>query len=218
LGAPADPKEGQQTTHFSVVDAAGNAVAVTYTLNGWFGSHRVAGDTGILMNNEMDDFTSKRGAPNMFGLVQGAANAIAPGKTPLSSMSPTILAKNGHLVMVTGSPGGSRIITITVETIVNVLDHGMTLQDAIDAPRIHHQYQPDLVDIEPGALTPEVRKTLEAQGYVLRDRPLWGHAESILVGGERLDDADLTVPETRLPARLFGANDRRASSGAASGY
>ncbi len=129
------------------------AVSVTTTINGWFGLGKVAGDTGILMNNEMDDFTAKPGVPNMFRLIQGHANAIAPGKTPLSSMSPTILAKDGHLVMVTGSPGGSRIITIVLETILNVIDHGMTVQEAIDAPRVHQQYLPEAVDLEPEALS-----------------------------------------------------------------
>ncbi len=120
------------------MDSAGNAVSVTYTLNNWFGAQRVAGDTGILMNDEMDDFTSKLDVPNMFGLIQGAANSVQPGKTPLSSMSPTIVTKDGKLVMVIGSPGGSRIITITLEAIINVIDHGMTIQEAIDAPRIWH--------------------------------------------------------------------------------
>ncbi len=140
--------EGTQTTQYSVVDAAGNAVSVTYTLNNWFGAGRMAPGTGIVLNDEMDDFTSKPGTPNMFGLVQGAANAIAAGKTPLSSMSPTIVTKDGHLVMVVGSPGGSRIITITLEAIINVIDHGMTVQEAVDAPRIHMQGTPDVVQLE----------------------------------------------------------------------
>ena len=125
-------REGHQTTQFSVVDAAGNAVSVTYTLNNWFGADHMAPGTGIVLNDEMDDFTSKVGVPNMFGLVQGRANQIEPGKTPLSSMAPSIVTKDGHLVMVTGSPGGSRIITITLESIINVIDHGMTVQEAID--------------------------------------------------------------------------------------
>lgn len=204
------PPEGQQTTHYSVVDRDGMAVSVTTTLNGWFGAARVAGKTGILMNNEMDDFTAKPGVPNMFRLIQGHANAIAPGKTPLSSMSPTILAKDGRLVMVTGSPGGSRIITITLQTIVNVVDYGMTIQEAVDAPRVHQQYQPEPVDLEPDALTPAVRATLETRGYTFRDRPLWGHAESILVGAPTLGPAPGD-------SRRYGANDRRAPGGAAIG-
>lgn len=204
--------EGDHTTQFSVVDHDGNAVSVTYTLNGWFGAHRVAGDTGILMNNEMDDFTAKPGVPNMFGLIQGDANAIAPGKTPLSSMSPTILTRDGHVALVTGSPGGSRIISIVTEVIVNTVDHGMALDDAVNAPRLHHQFQPDVVDLEAGALTPQVRSALEADGYAFRDRPDWGHAESIMVGGRTLDAA---VPGAA--PLLFGANDRRAPAGAAAG-
>ena len=204
------PAEGAQTTHYSVVDRDGMAVAVTTTLNGWFGTARIAGRTGILMNNEMDDFTAKPGVPNMFRLVQGHANAIAPGKTPLSSMSPTILAKDGRLVMVAGSPGGSRIITITAEAIINVVDHGMTLQDAVDAPRIHHQYQPDTVDLEPGALAPAVREALGKNGYTFKEQQLWGHAESILVGGP-------TLPAGAGDGLRYGANDRRAPAGAAVG-
>ena len=179
--------EGEHTTHFSVVDRDGNAVAVTYTLNGWFGAHRVAGDTGILMNNEMDDFTAKPGVPNMFGLVQGDANAIAPGKTPLSSMSPTILTRDGRLALVTGSPGGPRIISTVLQVIVDTVDHGMALDAAVDAPRLHHQFLPDVVDAEAGALAPDVRATLEAAGYKIQLRPDWGHAESILVGGQSFD-------------------------------
>ena len=210
--ATPDP-ERPETTHFSVVDADGTAVALTTTLNGWFGTGIVAGETGILLNNEMDDFTAKPGVPNMFGLVQGESNAVAPGKTPLSSMSPTILSKDGRLVMVTGSPGGSRIITITLETIINVIDHGMTIQDAVDAPRLHHQYQPDSVDLEPGALTPEVRTTLEGLGYAFRDRPAWGHAESILIG-----DVQRSATGSSTSTRRFGVNDHRAPAGAAVGY
>ena len=149
------PHEGDHTTHFSVMDRQGNAVGVTYSLNSWFGMRGVAAGTGILMNDTMDDFTAKPGTPNMFGLVQGAANAIAPGKTPLSSMSPTMVLKDGKPVMVTGSDGGSRIITVVLEAILNVIDHGMTIQEAIDAPRIHHQWIPDTVYLERFALSPD---------------------------------------------------------------
>ncbi len=135
---------------YSIIDDEGNAVAVTYTLNGSFGAGVVAPGTGILLNNEMDDFTSKPGVPNLYGLVQGEANAILPKKTPLSSMSPTIISKDGKPFMVIGSPGGSRIITITLEAIINVIDfRHEPIQDAIDAPRIHHQWLPDKVYIEP---------------------------------------------------------------------
>ncbi|TIM13793.1 MAG: gamma-glutamyltransferase, partial [Mesorhizobium sp.] len=179
--------ESQETTHYSIVDNDGNAVAVTYTLNGSFGAAVVADGTGILLNNEMDDFTQKPGVPNLYGLVQGEANAIAPRKTPLSSMSPTIVAKDGKPFMVIGSPGGSRIITITLAAIVNVVDYGMNIQEAIDAPRIHHQWLPDTVYVEPFGLSPDTEKLLAGMGYRLdvTDAP-WGQAAGILVGGKSL--------------------------------
>ena len=210
---PAAPAvaEGEHTTHYAVVDQDGNAASVTTTLNGWFGAHRVAGDTGILMNNEMDDFTAAPGVPNMFGLVQGDANAVAPGKTPLSSMCPTILVRDGRLALVTGSPGGPRIISTVLQVIVDTIDHGLPLDAAVDAPRIHHQFLPDSIDAEAGALTPAVRATLEANGYTIRDRPDWGHAESIMVGGQTFGVSAEAPPE------LFGVNDRRAPAGAAAG-
>src|SRR6202030_3518430 len=153
LEGQAAAEEHATTTHYSVVDHWGNAVAVTYTINDSFGAKVIAGSTGFFLNDEMDDFTAKPGVPNMFGLVQGKANAVAPGKTPLSSMSPTIVTKDGKVVMVIGSPGGSRIITITLEAILNVIDHGMTVQEAIDAPRIHEQWLPDTIGAEPFALS-----------------------------------------------------------------
>ena len=217
--------EGQQTTSFAVVDAAGNAVAVTYTLNSWFGLRRVAPGTGILLNNEMDDFTAKPGIANMFGLVQGPANAVAPGKTPLSSMAPTILTKDGQLAMVLGSPGGARIITTVLEVIVNVDDHGMTIQEAVDAPRIHHQWEPDILVAERGALSADTRAILEAQGYTIRDGAPWGVAEAILVGKLRLSEpppvsnlGSLDLGQVALPGNgLFGAHDPRAPTGQAAG-
>ena len=220
---PIPGAEGTQTTQYSVVDAAGNAVSVTYTLNNWFGAARVAGHTGIVMNDEMDDFTSKIGAPNMFGLVQGSANAIAPGKTPLSSMTPTIVTKDGHLVMVIGSPGGSRIITITLEALVNVIDHGMTIQEAIDAPRIHEQGTPDVVLLERGALSPDTRALLQQRGYSFKDAGYWGVAEGILVGAPAISahqgfGEDGFLPLNARPeagATLFGAHDVRGGAGAA---
>ena len=133
------PKENAETTHYSVVDGEGNAVAVTYTINGSFGAAVIAPGTGFFLNNEMDDFTVKPGTPNLYGLVQGEANAIAPGKRPLSSMSPTLVEKDGRIFLVLGSPGGSRIITAVLETIINIVDYGMTAQEAVDAPRLHHQ-------------------------------------------------------------------------------
>ena len=199
------PHESDQTTHYSVVDKFGNAVSVTYTINGGFGSGVIAGDTGFFLNNEMDDFTSKVGAPNLFGLVQGESNAIAPGKRPLSSMSPTLVTKNGKVMMVIGSPGGSRIITITLESILNVIDHNMDIKAAVDTPRIHHQWMPDTVYAEDNAMTPAVRKELEAAGYKFTSGRPWGSAEGIIIGtkdGKRI---------------LYGANDARATAGAAIG-
>jgi gamma-glutamyltranspeptidase/glutathione hydrolase len=206
------PHEGSQTTHYSIIDKDGNAVAVTYTLNDWFGAKVVAASTGIMMNDEMDDFTAKPGVANMYGLVQGKANAIAPGKTPLSSMSPTIVTKDGKAVMVIGSPGGPRIITITLEAILNVIDHGMTIQEAIDAPRIHHQWQPDTVYVEPFALSRDTMRTLAAMGYGFTEQKGWGRAEGILVGGP-----SIATPAAQGGPRYFGANDDRAPLGAAVG-
>jgi gamma-glutamyltranspeptidase/glutathione hydrolase len=197
--------EGTNTTHYSVVDAHGNAVAVTYTINYLFGVGKMAGDTGFFLNNEMDDFTSKPGVPNGFGLVQGAANAVAPGKRPLSSMSPTIVLKpDGKVFMVTGSPGGSTIITTVTQSILNVIDYGMNVQAAIDAPRFHHQWQPDTVMVEPGYLTADSQAKLEAMGYSFHPIAAIGADEAIVVD-----------PKTGM---LHGANDRRRPAGAAKGY
>lgn len=206
--------ESKETTHYSIIDDEGNAVAVTYTLNGSFGAGVVADGTGILLNNEMDDFTQKPGVPNLYGLVQGEANAIQPKKTPLSSMSPTVVAKDGKPFMVIGSPGGSRIITITLEAIVNVIDHGMNIQEAIDAPRIHHQWLPDKVYVEPFGLSPDTEKLLADMGYHLdlADQT-WGQAAGILVGGKSLAEI-----EKGSGARYNGAIDSRAASGEALGY
>ncbi|NHT74567.1 gamma-glutamyltransferase [Rhizobiaceae bacterium CRRU44] len=215
--APKGLGESHETTHYSIMDSAGNAVSVTYTLNGSFGAGVVAPGTGILLNNEMDDFTSKPGAPNLYGLVQGEANAIAPGKTPLSSMSPTIVTKDGKPFMVIGSPGGARIITITLEAILNVIDHGMTLQEAIDAPRLHHQWMPDTVAIEPFALSADTLKVLQGMGHDVgpdKNWPVWGQAAGILVGGRTAAEAG----EGSTGARYYGTMDSRAASGAARGY
>lgn len=208
--------ESTETTHYSIIDNDGNAVAVTYTLNGSFGAGVVAPGTGILLNNEMDDFTAKPGAPNLYGLVQGEANAIAPGKTPLSSMSPTIISKDGKPFMVIGSPGGARIITITLEAILNVIDHGMNIQEAVDAPRIHHQWLPDKVFMEPYALSPDTRRLLAAMGHDIEideNWTIWGQATGILVGGESLAE----IKEGG-GARYNGAADSRIEAGAARGY
>jgi len=208
--------EAAETTHYSIIDKDGNAVAVTYTLNGSFGIGKVAEGTGILLNNEMDDFTVKPGVANLYGLIQGEANAIQPRKSPLSSMSPTILSKDGRPFMVIGSPGGARIITITLEAIVNVIDHGMDLQAAIDAPRIHHQWLPDKVFMEPFALSPDTIRLLTGMGYdvgVDAGWPVWGEAAGILVGGRSLSEI-----EAGGGARYYGAIDSRATAGAAIGY
>jgi gamma-glutamyltranspeptidase/glutathione hydrolase len=208
--------ESKETTHYSIIDKEGNAVAVTYTLNGSFGIGKVAEGTGILLNNEMDDFTIKPGVPNLYGLVQGEANAIEPRKSPLSSMSPTIVSKNGKPFMVIGSPGGSRIITITLEAIMNVIDHGMNLQEAIDAPRIHHQWLPDKVYMEPYALSPDTLRLLAGMGYDIGIDPdwtIWGEAAGILVGGKNLEEI-----EAGDGTHYYGAIDSRATAGAAIGY
>jgi gamma-glutamyltranspeptidase/glutathione hydrolase len=218
LHAAEQGHEGANTTHYSIVDAAGNAVSVTYTLNEWFGSGHVA--AGIVMNDEMDDFTAKLGVPNMFDLVQGSANVIAPGKAPLSSMAPTIVTKDGHLTMVIGSPGGPRIITLTLEAIVNVIDHGMTVQEAVDAPRIHHQFLPDIVYLERFALSPDTQRLLEQRGYRFAEGRRWGLAEAILVGASSLaaphpgSDRSGPISASRM---LFGAHDVRGGAGKASG-
>jgi gamma-glutamyltranspeptidase/glutathione hydrolase len=203
LSAPLALNEETNTTHYSIVDGFGNAVAVTYTINDAFGSGLIAGDTGFFLNNEMDDFTSKPGTPNLYGLVQGTANAIAPGKTPLSSMAPTIVTKNGTLRIVAGSPGGSRIITIMLGVLQNIIDYGMDVQAAVNAPRAHHQWLPDTVYLEPGALRPDAQQRLETMGYTFTLQDGWGAAEAI----ER-DDSGL----------LLGGSDRRRPSGAALGY
>lgn len=213
---PAGFGEAAETTHYSIIDRDGNAVAVTYTLNGSFGIGKVAEGTGILLNNEMDDFTVKPGVPNLYGLVQGEANAIEPRKSPLSSMSPTIVSKDGEPFMVIGSPGGARIITITLSAIVNVVDHGMDLQEAIDAPRIHHQWLPDRVLIEPYALSPDTLRLLAGMGYrvgIDPDWTIWGEAAGILVGGRNLKQ--IAAGDG---ARYYGAIDSRATAGAAIGY
>ena len=162
-GGPAGA-ESSDTTHYNVVDAEGNAVAVTYTLNDGFGNGITVPGAGFLLNNEMDDFSKKPGAANLFGLIEGAANAIQPGKRPLSSMTPTILLRDGKLFMVVGGPGGSRIITSVLQVILNVVDFGMNVQDAVDFQRFHHQWQPDSLSLEKG-FSPDTAALLKARGY-----------------------------------------------------
>lgn len=196
--------ENDDTTHFSVVDKWGNAAAVTYTLNDWFGAGVIAGDTGFFLNDEMDDFTSKPGVPNMYGLVQGIRNDIEPGKRPLSSMTPTIVMKNGKLFMVTGSPGGSRIITVVLSTIQNVVDYGMNVQQAVNAPRLHMQWLPDEIEMEPGALDAQAMAQLQSMGYTFKEIPSWGSAQAVLVD-----------PKSKM---LYGGTDGRHPAGLAAGY
>ena len=172
------PREGDNTTHFSVMDRFGNAVANTYTLNFNYGLGLVAEGTGILLNNELDDFAAKPGAPNAFGLVGGAANAPGPGKRPLSSMSPTIVLHNGKPVLVTGAPGGSRIITAVLQVIVNAIDFNEPIDAAVAAPRVHHQWMPDEVVVEPN-LPPATIDDLNRRGHTVRVGPVSGSAQSI---------------------------------------
>lgn len=206
------PHEGSNTTHYSIVDQWGNAVSVTYTLNDWFGAKVTAAGTGVLLNNEMDDFTSKVGVPNLYGLVQGEANAIAPGKRPLSSMSPTILTKDGKPVFVTGTPGGSRIITVVLHSILNVVDYGMNVQEAVDAPRFHQQWLPDVTNVETFALSPDTRKILTDMGHNLGVPQPANHAAAIIVGAPSLGGKPVGKN------RFYGANDPRRNTGLALGY
>jgi gamma-glutamyltranspeptidase/glutathione hydrolase len=216
LQGEAAANEHATTTHYSIVDRLGNVVSVTYTINDDFGAKVIAGNTGFFLNNEMDDFTAKPGFANYYGLVQGKANAIAPGKRPLSSMTPTIVLKDGKPVLVVGAPGGSRIMTTVLEVIVNVLDYGMTLQQAVDAPRIHHQWIPDTLAGEPFALSADTVKALTGMGYKVVALPPWGSGNAAEAIGIAPVDANsakaLGFPR---PGRLYGANDSRAPAGSA---
>ena len=196
------PYESNQTTHFSVVDKAGNAVAVTYTLNTTFGTGIVAGNTGIIMNNEMDDFSAKPGVPNVYGLVGGEANAVGPKKRPLSSMSPTIVVKNGQTWLVTGSPGGSRIITTVLQMVVNTIDFGMNVAEATSAPRFHHQWLPDELRVEKG-FSPDTLKLLAQKGQKVVVKPAMGSTQSIMIGPDGM---------------LYGASDPRTVDDLTAGY
>ncbi|WP_423207332.1 gamma-glutamyltransferase [Paracoccus yeei] len=197
------PYESDQTTHFSVVDKAGNAVSNTYTINLNYGSGLVAEGTGVLMNNEMDDFSAKPGVPNAFGLVGGDANAVQPGKRPLSSMTPTIVLKDGETWLVTGSPGGARIITTVLQVILNTIDHGMNVAEASTAPRVHHQWLPDELRIEEG-ISRDTLRLLAAKGHTISEKPVMGSTQSIM----------------RDPASgaLLGASDPRRPDAATLGY
>ncbi|HEX3604218.1 MAG TPA: gamma-glutamyltransferase [Steroidobacteraceae bacterium] len=208
--------EHATTTHYSVVDHAGNAVAVTYTINDSFGAKVIAGHTGFFLNDEMDDFTAKPGVANVFGLVQGKANAVAPGKRPLSSMTPTLVFKDSKPVLVIGTPGGSRIITTVLEVIVNVIDHGMALQEAIDAPRIHHQWLPDTIAAEPFALSADTVKALTGMGYKVVPLEPWGSGNAVeAIGIAPADAAAAKALGFPRPGVLYGASDSRAPAGSA---
>jgi gamma-glutamyltranspeptidase / glutathione hydrolase len=180
-GNPVALLESEQTTHFSVVDANGNAVSVTTTLNGGFGSKVFVAGAGFLLNNEMDDFSVKPGYANAYGLVGGEANAIEPGKRMLSSMTPSIVEKDGQLMMVVGTPGGSTIITSVFQTILNVIDHGMGMQEAVAARRFHHQWLPDVIVSETDALSADVKTALEGMGHAFREAGNIGRVDAILV-------------------------------------
>jgi len=218
------PHEKSETTHYSVIDNDGDAVAVTYTINGGFGAGVIAPGTGFFLNDEMDDFTVKPGVANLFGLVQGEANAIAPGKRPLSSMAPTLVEKDGQVVLALGSPGGSRIITTVLETALNLIDYGMTPQEAVDAPRFHHQWLPDTVFAEPYAFSPDTQKLLEGMGYAIVVQAPWSAAEVAVSAGAATSEAgpaagnpDSVFGGRMRPGFLYGANDDRRPAGLAIG-
>ncbi len=206
------PHEGTNTTHYSIADQWGNAVAVTYTLNEWFGTRLTAPGTGVLLNNEMDDFTAKIGVPNLYGLVQGEANKIEPGKRPLSSMSPTIVTQNGKPVMVVGTPGGSRIITATMLTMINAIDYGMDVQEAVDAPRFHQQWLPDVTNVEKYGLSPDTEKILIGMGHKLGKPQPANHMAAIIIGAPSLGGKPVG------DNRFYGANDPRRNTGLAKGF
>ncbi len=201
---PMSAPEPDHTTHYSVVDSEGNAVSVTTTLNDAFGSRVTAEGLGFLLNDEMDDFSSKPGVPNMYGLIQGPANAIGPGKRPLSAMTPTIVLKNGKLFLVLGSPGGPTIITTVANVLTGVVDYGLNIQQAANAPRFHDQWMPDRIEVEATGISPDTIGILEHMGHKIKmDPDYWGDAECIAV-----DDKT---------GELLGASDGR-NEGKAMGY
>lgn len=200
---PGDPTpyEGPNTTHYTVMDRFGNTVSNTYTLNFSYGTGIVAAGTGILLNNEMSDFSAKPGVPNPYGLIGGDANAVGGGKRPLSSMSPTIVLKDGKVLLATGSPGGSRIITTVLQVLINVIDHKMNIAEATHAPRIHHQWLPDILRIEEG-LSPDTKRLLQAKGHTLKQGRPMGSLQSIM----------------RMDGLLYGASDPRRPDALTLGY
>ncbi len=193
--------ESDETTHYAVVDSEGNAVAVTYTLNGGYGSGVTAKGTGVLLNNEMDDFTAKPGSPNAYGLLQSENNSIEPGKRPLSAMSPTIVVEDGSTKLIVGAQGGPTIITSVTQVILDVLDYGMNVQQAVDFPRFHHQWMPDLLYLEPSGISTDTRRELENLGHQVNLGRALGHVGAIAIGSDG----------------LTGAADSR-SEGVAAGY
>jgi gamma-glutamyltranspeptidase/glutathione hydrolase len=205
-------REGSHTTHYSIADRFGNAVAVTYTLNDWFGARVTAAGTGVLLNNEMDDFTAKVGVPNLYGLVQGENNKVEPGKRPLSSMAPTIVLRDGKPWMILGTPGGSRIITAVTLSMLNVIDYGMDLQEALAAPRIHQQWLPEETFVETHALSPDTRAILEAMGHKLTVPQPENHVAAILIGAPALGAKPVGKN------KFYGAIDPRRNTGLAQGY
>lgn len=209
---PVPLHEGSNTTHYSIIDRWGNAVAVTYTLNDWFGARVTAAGTGVLLNNEMDDFTAKPGVANAFGLMQGAANAIAPGKRPLSSMSPTIVMRDNQPLLILGTPGGSRIITAVLQTIVHLIDYDMDIEQAVAAPRFHQQWLPEETSLERGTLTPDVRQQLQAMGHRFAPPHPANHIAAIMVGAPRIGG------QPRGANRYYGFIDPRRNTGLAAGY
>ncbi|QKG43702.1 gamma-glutamyltransferase [Providencia rettgeri] len=218
------PHEKPETTHYSVVDEKGNAVSTTYTINGRFGSVVIPPGTGFFLNDEMDDFTTKVGEKNLYGLVQGERNAITPGKRPLSSMSPTIVTKNGKVFLVLGSPGGSRIISITLQTALNIIDHGMPPQEAVNAPRIHHQWLPDEVYYEQRGVSKDTLALLDKMGYQMVEQTPWGAAELIMVAipegagvSAKSSGNDSAVSGKVREGFIYGSNDVRRPAGSAVG-
>ena len=205
-------REGTHTTHYSIADKFGNAVSVTYTLNDWFGARVTAGGTGVLLNNEMDDFTTKAGVPNLYGLVQGDTNRIEPGKRPLSSMTPTIVLRDGKPWMIVGTPGGSRIITAVMHTMLNVIDYGMDIQEAVAAPRFHQQWLPEATFVEPRGLSPDTAAILISMGHQLTVPQPDNHVAAILIGAPALNAAPVGSN------RFYGALDPRRNTGLALGY
>ena len=210
VGPGLGPADDGETTHLSVVDAQGNAVSITTTINSFFGSKVTVAGAGFILNNEMDDFSGRPGFPNQYGLVQGEANAIAPGKRMLSAMTPTIVVgKDGELLMVVGSPGGATIITNVFQQISNVVDFGMGIRRGLNAPRLHHQHLPDVVQYEPGSLRPDVVAALEAMGHEMEERIRTGDVYPYI--------GDVQAILRRPDGTLAGASDHRRG-GAAVGY